>query len=508
MKLSLSWLFLLAAFIGPSDLAAQWYVAPHGSDTNPGTQEQPFYSIFKAHAVLAIGDTIYVAGGTYQYTITATLSKSGLATGRNVLIALPGDRPLLDFSSMATGSSNRGLRITGSFWYVSGLDIKGAGDNGLQMSGSENIVEHCSFFENRDSGVQLDNGAANNRFINCDSYHNADPTFENADGFAPKLSVGSGNVFVGCRAWENADDGWDGYLREANDVTTTLENCWSFRNGYLKDGTPSLPNGDGNGFKMGGSDDKTLRHNMILRRCLAFDNRVKGFDQNNNRGSMTILNGTSHRNGTNYSLPGPVDSTASLTLTNCVAFGPVGTVSASAAVTSSSWTGSSSVSEADFISIDTTGVRGPRQPDGSLPVVGFLRLAQGSDLIDAGTDVGLPYLGPAIDLGAFEYDPSTAVDLRGEVPDGFRVSQNYPNPFNPETRIEFTAPAAGRVVVAIHDLTGRTVSSEEQVIPGAGTYSFRWNAGGTEGYALSSGVYFATIRFGTTTRTVKMFFLK
>jgi hypothetical protein len=44
----------------------------------------------------------------------------------------------------------------------------------------------------------------------------------------------------------------------------------------------------------------------------------------------------------------------------------------------------------------------PRQPDGSLPVLSFLHLAGGSDLIDVGTDVGLPFLGSAPDLGAFE----------------------------------------------------------------------------------------------------------
>jgi hypothetical protein len=45
---------------------------------------------------------------------------------------------------------------------------------------------------------------------------------------------------------------------------------------------------------------------------------------------------------------------------------------------------------------------GPRQPDGSLPAIDFLKLAPGSHLIDAGVDVGLPYNGPAPDLGWFE----------------------------------------------------------------------------------------------------------
>jgi len=49
----------------------------------------------------------------------------------------------------------------------------------------------------------------------------------------------------------------------------------------------------------------------------------------------------------------------------------------------------------------------PRQADGSLPDNGFARLVAGSDLIDAGVDVGLPYCSSAPDLGAFEYCPKS-----------------------------------------------------------------------------------------------------
>jgi hypothetical protein len=43
-----------------------------------------------------------------------------------------------------------------------------------------------------------------------------------------------------------------------------------------------------NGFKTGGSDDKLLKHNAILTRCIAIGNRVKGFDHNSNRGDVTL----------------------------------------------------------------------------------------------------------------------------------------------------------------------------------------------------------------------------
>jgi len=62
----------------------------------------------------------------------------------------------------------------------------------------------------------------------------------------------------------------------------------------------------------------------------------------------------------------------------------------------------------DFLSVDTTGVLGARQSDGSLPDLDFLKLAPNSDLIDKGVlSVGYglivkDYYGSAPDLGALE----------------------------------------------------------------------------------------------------------
>jgi hypothetical protein len=55
------------------------------------------------------------------------------------------------------------------------------------------------------------------------------------------------------------------------------------------------------------------------------------------------------------------------------------------------------------LEVETTSLAlGPRQADGSLPNVDFLKLAAGSQMIDKGMDVGLPAVGKP-DLGAYEY---------------------------------------------------------------------------------------------------------
>jgi hypothetical protein len=401
------------------------YIATFGLDTNPGTLTQPYKTIAKAVSVITAGDTIFVRGGTYTYSSVITISASGSSSAKYYLFAYPGERPLLDFSSESMGS--RGISLTGSYWHFKGLDIKGAGDNGIYISGANNIIEFCVIYENRDSGLQLSGGASNNQVINCDSYFNADPPdYGDADGFAVKMDVGSGNYFYGCRSWQNVDDGWDGYLRGADNVSTTVENCWTFKNGYLKDGTDPGAQANGNGFKMGGSDLKDLQHNFTLINCLAFSNKVKGFDQNNNKGSMTLYNCTGYANGgNNYSISSTLATGQVLTLKNCAELGGKVSLLSTAVQATNSWMLTPAVTSVEFSSIDTSSYAGatiPRNSDGSLPNISFMHLASGSRLIDTGTIIGLLYNGSAPDLGAFETSGPLPVQLASFI--GNFISEN------------------------------------------------------------------------------------
>ena len=475
-----------------------------GLDTNPGTIDLPFKTITKAlSASILPGDTIFVRGGVYILTSTITINNTvnGKQDTLCNLYAYPGERPLLDFSTQAFGS--KGFQIKAKYWHMRGFDIKGAGDNGLYISGSYNIVENCSMFECDDSGMQLGGGANNNKVINCDSYWNMDPGEGNADGFSPKLDVGTNNYFYGCRSWQNTDDGFDFYLRPSDDVTTTLDNCWAFMNGYHKDWTISIP-GNGNGFKMGGSDDKLLKHNAILYNCLAFDNKVKGFDQNNNKGSMTLINCTGYRNSSkNYSISSALAVGKVLTLTNCLVYGPLGSI-ANAVLATNSWMLPDSVSMSDFVSIDTSGVRGDRKPDGSLPDVTFIHLTLGTHLIDAGTIIpGRSYAGSSPDLGCFE--TGVPVGLKNEVNHkvGYYLSNNYPNPFNPSTEFSYQVPEFMHVKVTVYDALGKEVAILVNENKKEGTYYITFNSAG-----LASGLYIYTLQTDNYFLSKKMILLK
>lgn len=464
-----------------------YYIATNGIDSNPGTIDSPLKTIPSAIAKVNAGDSIILRSGNHTYTNTISISKSGTGTAKIYLVSYKDEHPVLDFSGMSLDGSNQGIKLSGNYWFLKGFSVKGAGDNGLLIQGgSNNRIEFCEFFENRDAGCQLKGGAANNQIINCDSYYNMDPGEGNADGFSPKMDVGTGNYFYGCRSWQNSDDGWDGYLRGTDDVTTTLENCWCFKNGYRKDGSESK--GNGNGFKMGGSDDKSLMHNFILKNCLSFQNRVKGFDQNNNKGSMTIYNCTAFSNGINYKIDGTIlGNGKTLIVANCISAGAGSVSLAGGTMKTNSWMSPFSVSNSDFISVDPSNITGPRKADGSLPDIAFLHLAAGSDLIDAGTIVEVPFFGSKPDLGCFETGISTGTTISPSKQRSF-ISIS---PMNKHgiMKLTFKMEYQGTGNIYLCDLTGRSVFDYGTIVFKKGT-----NEKYLDFKNMSNGTYILDIR--------------
>ncbi len=396
------------------------YVAPTGNDQNSGTITAPLKTLNRALALIQPGRTVYLRGGEYFYSETFTLTQSANAVNRYRIWAYPGETPVLDFSGAAFGM--RGFAILGNYWHIKGLEIKNAPDNAIKIEGNMNIVENCVFHHNQDTGLQIGlettsvnptgNIAAYNEIINCDSYRNFDVATNgsNADGFACKLNSGKGNVFRGCRAWENSDDGWDMFI---TNFPIVVEDSWTWHNGdRTLFGSPAAWGGNGNGFKVGGNANNGAH---ILRNCVAFDHQygdgsvTKGFDQNHNLSGVTIYNCTAWDNQTNYSFTETPNDGSHHVFKNNVGFNwtisNVATVSDSVQI-NNSWNLTVTANISDFLSLAPALAAAPRQADGSLPANDFARLAAGSDLIDQGVDVGLPYFGTAPDLGAFEFCPA------------------------------------------------------------------------------------------------------
>jgi hypothetical protein len=260
---------------------------------------------------VAGGAAVVIKAGTYKFSspITISSSNNGSSSAMKYVMAEPGsaNKVIFDFSGESLSDSNRGIQIFGDYWHFYGINVTGAGDNGMYIGGNNNIVELCVFYANRDSGLQIarekssmssmSDWPSNNLILNCTAYDNADPaTGENADGFACKLTCGNGNVFDGCIAYCNCDDGWDLYAKEATGSigVVTIKNCVAYNNGRLTTNS-SYANGDMNGFKLGGSNGKVPTAHVVTN-CLAVGNGHDGFTDNGNGGALNVSYCTSYGN--------------------------------------------------------------------------------------------------------------------------------------------------------------------------------------------------------------------
>ena len=389
---------------------ATYYVATNGSDSNAGTSSNaPFATLSKAVGLANPGNLIYVRGGTYHFTSTVSLSHNGTPAQPILVRAYPGEHPIFDFTGES--SSSAGVNLKGNCWQIYGLEIVHAGHNGILINGSSNIVERCVVHESGDTGIHLTTATAlvsYNLVLNCDSYRNYDPPVGgNADGITAKFTVGPGNVFSGCRTWNNSDDGWDFWMA-TNAII--VQNCITFSNGYdVFDADPSTNtafNGNGNGFKMGGNYQPGPHHYL---NCVSFGNKVNGFDQNNNTAGLTVDNCTAWDNGSkNFNLNhdstnAPMIGVHVVRNNLSIAGGSSDSFRAGSLLTNNSWQVVSPAANAsDVLSVDPSGILGPRRDDGSPPELLFLRPGPRGRLVDKGVDTGQPFIGSAPDLGAYE----------------------------------------------------------------------------------------------------------
>ncbi|MEU0256681.1 carbohydrate-binding protein [Streptomyces sp. NPDC006184] len=272
------------------------YVSPSGSDGAAGTESAPT-TLTSAISRITPGGTIYLRGGTYTPSATVTIpaGKDGTSAARTTLSAYPGEKPVLNFAAQSESPANRGIQLNASYWRLYGLTVEHAGDNGIFVGGSNNVVERVVTAYNRDTGLQLGRIASttpnsqwpsNNLIVSSESHDNADSDGEDADGFAAKLTTGTGNVFRYDVSHNNIDDGWDLFTKTDTGAIgpVTIEYSLSYGNGTLSDGTVNS-NGDRNGYKLGGDD---IAVNHVVRHDIAYKNGHHGFTYNSNPGTMTV----------------------------------------------------------------------------------------------------------------------------------------------------------------------------------------------------------------------------
>ncbi len=303
------------------------YIAPHGKSTGNGGPDYPL-DVYTAVKVVKPGQTIVVMEGTYNLTSSVRIERGidGTANEPIRMIADPeaASRPVFDFSKACEG-----FRLGGSYWVMKGFDVTNSGNGlaGFRVCGNNNTLDQIDAYNNGNTGIQIsafrdsndprDLWPQNNLILNCTSFNNADAGYEDADGFAAKLTIGEGNVFDGCAAYNNADDGWDLFAKVSSGSigSVTIRNCIAYNNGFLLDGTDA---GNGNGFKLGG-DNLPGGHKLI--NSVAFNNKADGITSNSCPDIQVI--GCSSFNNGKYNLNLYTNNAGTATafkVNNCVSF--------------------------------------------------------------------------------------------------------------------------------------------------------------------------------------------
>ncbi len=446
-------IIIIIFFLIPSLLFSQnvYYIATDGDDDDAGTIDAPWATWQKGFDEAEAGDTVYFRGGRWNLTANEYVlynpsgghGNNGTHSNPIHFFNYPGEVPILDCIGHTNATDATGFDIRDATYFkLRGLTIENELDDGGQWIASMMIGTGVA----GNGTLWLDqitcrNGGGYGIYVvnydtlymtNCDSYGHVDENSatpgNRADGFTiSALSSGPTDTLnytyiYGCRAWNNSDDGFE--------VSATGElhmiNCWSFGNGRLE-------YGDGNGWKLSWSYvfDRTKR-NII--NCLAAENRGAGFTETNFnavgygpmfnfynnsiykcyfgfnagiQGNYDCGDGTAYENYRNNIV---YNSTWGAYLDQgnwklCYYFGDVPNYAIGSnntwvfTGTDPYWSYNSALSwshtgeDAQFVSLDTTGLSGARGADGTLPSTTFMHPAEGSAISTGGVAVGLIYDG-------------------------------------------------------------------------------------------------------------------
>ncbi|CAM4392529.1 right-handed parallel beta-helix repeat-containing protein [Paenibacillus tarimensis] len=368
-----------------------YYVALNGDDSNSGTSlETPFATINKAVSVVKAGDTIFVRGGTYKPTKTINPTVSGTAAARITLRNYGSEKVIIDGSNVNEGKAgSKVIRMDNiAYWTISKINVTRSPGMGIGILNYANNIrfEDLNIYNNGGTGLSIENFSYDNYINGVNSYFNYDePTGgEHADGFAVK--AGSiRNTFNRCKAWNNSDDGWDFWGGGQSQITKSE----AFRNGMDANGNP-YPNGDGNGFKLGGHSAGGWSGNNTIRTSVAYDNLANGFDWNNASLKNMVYNSTAYNNNRgNFSYAYNFRFGNDDIIRNSISAGTGGVRLADTVDHShNNW---------------NLGLPDPVFASTTPGTKNFLYLTANSPYIGVGTNVGLTFSGNAPDLGAFEY---------------------------------------------------------------------------------------------------------
>jgi hypothetical protein len=301
------------------------FVSNNGRARNDGTKASPL-DLQTAILHVQPGQIITMLDGVYmlQEGIVIPRYNDGRFGAFKILRAENRHKVALDWSWKKDPANNRhpfapmrsrAFHLMGNYWILDGFHIRNAPDDvkGIEVGGSNNIARWLTVYSNGESGFQIAGISSeptrywpsNNRVEFCESFNNRDPANTNADAFTAKLTVGRDNIFFRCIGHSNVDDGWDFFAkRETGPIgIVTIEESVAYGSGVMWERNPLNPDGpwvqrffgssvglaSRNGFKMGG-EGIGVRHLAI--ESISFGNDGSAFTSNSNP-SIIVRNSTS-----------------------------------------------------------------------------------------------------------------------------------------------------------------------------------------------------------------------
>lgn len=316
------------------------------------------------------GDRIRLASGVWSLKDSLNVFRSGTASAPITLISR--GNTIFD-GSLISGGNPAPLKFNGAeHWVIENLTCRNSNGAGISINDSR-FLEFANVECHTNNGSGFDTYRSPDlKFFFCVAHGNFDlaTNGQNSDGFAIKIDSNRCQLFA-CDAYENSDDGYD-FWRSTDCL---IDDCWAFLNG--------LGDGDGNGFKMGSPIGESGDHQFQY--CIAWDNRVVGFDNNGASLPNRVFHCVACRNASGF-----VGFTQDMRISNCIEFqNPQGNFLGNGVDNSfNTW---------------NLGIDNPlffQTSDPSSP--NFFSLRPRSACIDAGINVGLPFKGKSPDLGVRE----------------------------------------------------------------------------------------------------------
>ncbi len=154
--IALAALLLACCRVPPPTPASQenvYYVAANGSDSNPGTEAQPWLTIRKAAYTLVAGDTLYIRAGDYPERVVP--QNSGSEGNPITYAAYPGEVVTIEGTGVDVPEYSGLFDLTGrDYLRISGLRVIHSKYYGIVAENSSHIViERNTTYDTYSSGI-------------------------------------------------------------------------------------------------------------------------------------------------------------------------------------------------------------------------------------------------------------------------------------------------------------------------------------------------------------------